>query len=300
MRAGGALTRDHGYVFEVDPRSQEANRGKSRIPLKFMGRYAHEAVAVDPDRHVVYLTEDAVTPNGLYYRWRPPRSFDGGRGALHDLARSRGGATAGRLQAMSCSLGNQHIPDLSIATEVGTTYRVRWVDVPDRDATTQSVRNQFTIDQVTRSRKLEGQWWGNGGAYFVASFARNEVGTVTPHDGQVWFYDPERRTITLKTRFGLNPAPDTDVAYDGPDNITVSPHGGLILAEDGEGIQHLIGVSEDGQAYAMARNDLADPADGEFAGPAFSADGRTLFVNIFNPGITLAITGPWRRRRRHD
>ncbi len=56
------LDKDHGYVFEVDPRSKQANRGKSPIPLKFLGRYAHEAVAVDPDRNVVYLTEDATDP----------------------------------------------------------------------------------------------------------------------------------------------------------------------------------------------------------------------------------------------
>ena len=48
----------------------------------------------------------------------------------------------------------------------------------------------------------------------------------------------------------------------------------------------------------LARNDIEDPASGEFAGPAFSADGSTLFVNIFDPGYTFAITGPWRRRRR--
>jgi secreted PhoX family phosphatase len=298
VRAGGALTKDHGYVFEVDPSSAEANLDKSPIPLKFMGRYSHEAVAVDPDRHVVYLTEDAVTPNGLYLRWRPPRGFAGEKGALHDLAVSPGGGTAGRLQAMSCYLGDQHIPDLSIATEVGTTYRVRWVDVPDRDGRTTSVRKQFANDQVTRSRKLEGQWWGNNGAYFVSSFARREVGTVNQHDGQVWFYDPDERTVTLKTRFGLNPQPDSLGTFDGPDNITVSPHGGLILAEDGLGVQHLIGVSARGEAYALARNEIAEPLDGgEFAGPCFSADGRILFVNLFTPGYTFAVTGPWRRRR---
>ena len=31
----------------------------------------------------------------------------------------------------------------------------------------------------------------------------------------------------------------------------------------------------------------------EWAGPAFSPDGRVLFVNLYTPGITLAITGPW-------
>ena len=48
--------------------------------------------------------------------------------------------------------------------------------------------------------------------------------------------------------------PGDPVNFDGPDNITVSPHGGLILAEDGSGIQHLIGVSRGGTAYPMARN----------------------------------------------
>jgi uncharacterized protein len=295
-----ALKEKHGYVFEVDPRSQAANLGKSPIPLKFLGRYSHEAVAVDPDRNVIYLTEDPPAPprRGLYYRWRPPRWFAAEKGALHDLATSDGGDTAGRLQAMSCFDGDQHIADLSEATEVGTRYRVRWVDVPDRDAEDKSIREQFSVDEVTRSRKLEGQWWGNDGAYFVSSFARSSDGSVNPHDGQVWFYDPAERTVTLKTIFGLNPPPGAPVSFDGPDNITVSPHGGLILAEDGVGIQHLVGVSQQGFAYPLARNEMNVPGDddSEFCGPTFSKDGRILFVNIYS-GYTFAITGPWRRRR---
>ena len=31
----------------------------------------------------------------------------------------------------------------------------------------------------------------------------------------------------------------------------------------------------------------------EIAGACFSPDGKTLFINIYWPGITLAITGPW-------
>ena len=33
--------------------------------------------------------------------------------------------------------------------------------------------------------------------------------------------------------------------------------------------------------------------DKELAGVCFSPDGTTLFVNIYSPGITLAITGRW-------
>ena len=44
------------------PPSQEANVDKSPVPLKFLGRYAHEAVAVDPNTHAIYETEDAGGP----------------------------------------------------------------------------------------------------------------------------------------------------------------------------------------------------------------------------------------------
>ncbi|MDQ0379405.1 alkaline phosphatase PhoX [Amycolatopsis thermophila] len=288
QRAGGVYQKDHGYVFEVDAFDRDANL--EPIPLKFLGRYSHEAVAVDPRTNEIYLTEDASGPNGLYFRWVPPKGFRGGKGALRKLALSEGGDTAGTLQAMSCFKGSRHIDDLSEATTPGTKYKVRWVDVPDRDAKAVSVRKQFAAGQVTHSRKLEGAYWGDGGAYFVASYARISDGSVNEHDGQVWFYDPHAGTIELKTIYGVNPDPEADTNYDGPDNITVSPHGGLILAEDGEGLSHLVGVTADGQSYPMARNELNDS---EFTGPTFSQDGRILFANIQTPGYVFAITGPW-------
>ena len=293
QRKAGRFQKDHGYVFEVDSASQQANLDKSPVPLKFLGRFAHEAVAVDPETLAIYETEDATAPNGLYLRWTPPEGFTGGKDALRELAQAAGGDTAGRLQAMSCYRGSKHIPDLSLATQPGTQYKVEWVDVPDRNAVTTSVRMQFTDDQVTRSRKLEGAWWGDGGAYFVASFARNSDGSVNEHDGQVWFYDPHTEMVTLTTIFGVNPDPTVDTDnYDGPDNITVSPYGGILLAEDGHGIQHLVGVTDQGKSYPLARNDLNGS---EFAGVAFSADGSTLFVNIYSPGHVFAVTGPWAR-----
>jgi len=103
-------------------------------------------------------------------------------------------------------------------------------------------------------------------------------GSAIEHDGQVWFYDPATESVTLATIFGVNldPAADTD-NDDGPDNITVSPYGGEILAEDGGGIPHLVGVTAEGKSCPIAGNELNDS---EFAGPAFSADGSILFANI--------------------
>ncbi|NGO14259.1 DUF839 domain-containing protein [Streptomyces sp. HC44] len=288
------MTKDHGYVFEVDPVDRRANRDPK--PLKFFGRYDHEAVVIDPKRGHAYLTEDAASPNGLFFRWSPPKGFQYGRGKFRTLADD-----AGVLQAPKCyDSGGKFIDDLSRATKIGTVYGVDWVDVPDRDAKTVAVRKQFGAGEITRARKLEGMWWGDGGAYIVSSYARAESPGAA-HDGQVWFYDPRRRTLTLKVLLGVNPDPSVDGALDGPDNITVSPYGGLILAEDGEGIQHLFGATDSGRTYPIARNDLnvgteEEPEYSEFAGVTFSPDGRTLYANIQKPGILLAITGPWKRQ----
>jgi secreted PhoX family phosphatase len=137
-------------------------------------------------------------------------------------------------------------------------------------------------------------WWGDGGAYFVASFARTSDGSAAQHDGQVWFLDPRDDTIELKLHFAYTPA-DQDSNPDGPDNITVSAYGGLIIAEDGEGKQHLVGSTERGKTFFFARND--HPDDSEFAGPNFSHDRSILFANVQSPGYVFAIRGPFKKQR---
>jgi len=90
-----------------------------------------------------------------------------------------------------------------------------------------------------------------------------------------------------------------------PDNLTVSPRGGLVLCEDGTANPCVHGLTRDGQIVRFARNNVVlngerngltgDWRKSEFAGATFSPDGNWLFVNIQNPGITVAITGPWGR-----
>jgi secreted PhoX family phosphatase len=291
----GLLTEDHGYVFEVHPLDQSVNMDPQ--PIKALGRFAHEAVVVDPERDQLYLTEDAGNPNGLLYRWSAPR-VPGGLGRPGQLAGF--GVTDGAFEAMRALDGGAHVPDLSAATEIGLTYAVEWVAVPDRDAQVLPTRKQAYARPVTRSRKLEGMWWADGGAYFVSSFARTSDGSTAEHDGQVWFLDPQTSTIELTLRFAYTPT-DQDGDPDGPDNITVSPFGGVILAEDGEGVQHLVGATDSGEAFFFARNDTAE--SNEFTGPNFSHDRKILFVGIqgdggsSGPGYVFAITGPFRHQR---
>jgi secreted PhoX family phosphatase len=298
--APAGATLPHGYVFEVDPYDQEAN--KHPEPIIALGRFEHEAVAVDPDTGQIYETEDANNPHGLLYRWTPPDSaVPLGKGVLRSLA-----PDAGVLEAMKAFDSNgDFVPDLCVAVEPGTTYDVTWVAVPNRNPASMFVRRQFNgvwngapfTDRpggdITRSRKLEGAWWGDGGAYVVASFARAGDGSAVQHDGQVWFYDPLQSTLELVLRFAYTPD-DQDSDPDGPDNISVSPYGGVILAEDGEGRQHLVGATPTGQTYFLARNDVGD-GTGELTGPTYSASKATLFANLFSPGRVYAINGPWRR-----
>lgn len=275
-RTGDAgMTKDHGFVFEVDPLDPDHNVDPT--PLEALGRFPHEAVSIDPTTGVVYLTEDANEPHGLLYRATPTTPL-GGYGSLRD------GAV---LEALVASLDGAFIADLSEIIEVGAMLDIEWVEIPDPLAEEASTRVQ--VAKVTRSRKLEGTWWGNDAAYVAASYARIDDGSVEEHDGQVWKLDPVANTMELVVLFRVNADPESDT-FDGPDNITVAPNGGLILCSDGEGVQHLWTVSPTGEPSMFGRNARDD---GEFTGATFSTDGTTLFVNLQEPGVTFAITGPW-------
>jgi secreted PhoX family phosphatase len=301
----GTYAQDHGYVFEVFGGGRALPR-----PIKAFGRFAHEALAVDPSRTKVYLSEDASAPNGLFYRWTAPRGVRLQAGVADQLAPG-----AGSFEAMAILLPDGSVlPDVAYLTsaQLGRPFPVRWVPVPDRDARTTSVRKQFT-DEITRGKKFEGVYGVDDGVYVVNSYAFNSAdlpADAVKHDGMVWFYSYADETITLVTYFPHQAVTDTGAAprydglvFDGPDNVTVTPWGSLILAEDGAGASHVLSSVPGGPTYAVARNQLnagtaAAPEFSEFTGPTFTEDGKVLFVNIQTPGITLAITGPWEKYLR--
>ena len=101
-------------------------------------------------------------------------------------------------------------------------------------------------------------------------------------------YDEAQQQIELVALFAAGGP------FDGPDNITVSPYGYALACTDGEDDQWLVGITDDGVVFPFGFNRLNDS---EFAGATFSPDGRTLFVNIQEPGHTFAIYGPWQAFR---
>ena len=69
----------------------------------------------------------------------------------------------------------------------------------------------------------------------------------------------------------------------------MAPNGHLIVCEDQytETVaNHLRGITPASEVYPLALNRLQS----ELAGACFSPDGRTLFVNIFSPTRTLAVS----------
>jgi secreted PhoX family phosphatase len=307
----GTLQKDHGYVFEVFADQPSAQSPK---PIKAWGRFAHEAVVIEPSRTRAYLTEDAGGPNGLFYRWTAPTGY-----RLRPRIADALGAEDGTLEALVVlDRDGSVLPDLAYVTsaQIGRPFRTRWAKVPDRSAATTSVRKQFADGEVTRAKKLEGAWGDKDGAYFVSSFAfapADLPADATKHDGQLWYYRYADQTVTLQAYFPYNATlhdesagwesrlgRSTDLAFDGPDGCHVSPYGSLVISEDGNTANHLLSWSPETGAQAIARNLIVfeqSAAGGnvysEMTGPCFSPDGLLLFGNVQEPGHCFSIRGPW-------
>jgi hypothetical protein len=263
---------EHGYIFEV-PAAADAE--VEAVPLEAMGRFVHEAVAVDPRTGIVYETEDRVTSG--FYRFIPVRP-----GEL---------AEGGRLQMLA--VGDRPRYDTATGQRVGEALPVTWVDIDDPDPSGAAMSDlavfrQGSILGGARFARLEGCWYGDDSVYFHSTSGGDA------RVGQVWRYQPEPETLTL-----VYESPSRAV-LDYPDNITVSPRGGILICEDGTGQQYLRGLTPRGELFDFGLNLLNRT---EFAGACFSPDGRVLFVNIMGStrdagpeeGRTIAIRGPWER-----
>lgn len=276
--AGKSLAQDHGYVFEV-PASEEM-KVVDPIPLKAMGRFRHEAVAVDPKTKIVYLTEDRG--EGLIYRFLPHRF-----GKL---------SAGGRLQALA--LTAQPAYDTRNWKTALMPWQipmdVRWIDLEDINSKKDDLRFRGAKQGAAIFARGEGMWWGRGSVYFACTNGGKA------QKGQIFKYTPSPQEgnageLRQSGKLELFIEPNDARLIDNCDNITVSPRSGdLFCCEDNDhgGEQNIVGVIPNGDAFIFAHNAMNSS---ELAGACFSPDGSTLFVNIYKPGVTLAITGPFRK-----
>ncbi|MEQ1645689.1 MAG: alkaline phosphatase PhoX, partial [Pyrinomonadaceae bacterium] len=146
----GGFPKPHGYCFEVPA---AANSAVVPVPLKAMGRFTHEAIAVDK-KGVVYLTED-YNPCG-FYRFVP--------------SKNKRLAEGGVLQMLMVT-GK---PDLDTRSgqKVGTRLEANWVTIDNPDPAEADVDPMAVFKQ--------------GKAKGGATFNRLE-GCCADRDGKIYF-----------------------------------------------------------------------------------------------------------------
>lgn len=287
---------NHGYAFEVDPRDPESNLSKT--PIREMGFFSHEAIDIDSRTGIAYLTEDdfrgdqvdadeevpegpagTFTRSSFLYRYLP-NNRSARPGALQE---------GGTLQAMAIQARPQYNIDLGVTRE---RFQVVWIDVDPEQAHADALTGG-----AARFQRLEGCHFAGGAFWFDDTSGGEE------RHGQVFRLIPSGDPTGGGTDIlELFLEGDSEREMDSPDNLVVTPWGDIWLAEDGGGINRIVGIKPSGETYEFARNRLVG-GDGEgntseLCGPTFSPDGRTFFVNIQHPGHTFAITGPFQGRDR--
>jgi secreted PhoX family phosphatase len=279
--------KEHGYNFEV-PASTEMKLTVP-VPLKAMGRFNHEAVAVDPRTSIVYQTEDRS--DGLIYRFIPntPRQL----------------AAGGKLQVLAVK-GRKTYETRNYPETGGPTMRpnipmaVQWLDIGDVESPKDDLRTRGAALGAAVFARGEGMWFGNNEVFFACT-----NGGLTQR-GQIFRYRPSPAEGTPGE--DANPGtlelylePNNSALLESCDNVMVAPWGDLIICEDNAapapvvgsvtGSNYLRGVTPEGKIYTLGRNRYLNIS--ELAGICFAPNHPTMFVNIQVPGLTLAITGPW-------
>lgn len=249
---------NHGYVFLCPI---DAERVAPARPLRGYGRFRHEAASVDPATNIAYLTEDQT--DGCFYRFVPD---------------SPDAPFAGKLQALRVK-GQPAFSTSALGP--GTRLPVDWVDVREPDPAEDVVRYRAQSAGAAIICRGEGLWLAPDAVYFSAT-AGGSIGR-----GQIF-----RLTLGQQPMLDVIAASTEAGQLNYPDNLCVSPHGQLFVAEDSGQGNFIRKVSLDGEVLPFARN---AHSVSEFAGPCFSPDGKTLFVNMQEDQLTVAIRGPFDR-----
>src|SRR5918999_33977 len=194
------LRKRHGYIYEV-PLRWGPGQHQMVKPIHAAGRFAHEAVDVDPETGILYQTEDNFCfPSGLY-RYIAPRN----------PMQARQLTEGGRLEMLKV-VGESNAP-LHEGQEPGATYDVEWVsiDEPDKEFPEGTTNNQAIVFVGDQGRakgaaifsRLEGIFHDSGKIYLVSTQGGATPAGETPPAGfgdgfgQLWVYDTHASTLTL-------------------------------------------------------------------------------------------------------
>lgn len=257
----------NGEVWECDPFGAPTDAVKKPA----LGAFPHEAAAIDPLNHVCYLTEDG----GSQRFWRFVSAA--GDRTLQGDGVTRLALENGQLQVLQIEgfdAGVTPSPE-----DLREAKRVSWVNVtviPSLPGQPQQLPTQTSSG--TRFPGGEGLWY-----YEVPEALRQTptLGTVptrgvmffaTKGDNRVYAYDIENQLLEL---IFDNENMQIEVGFDDVDNVTVSPAGDVLVAEDGNRMRLYVIVPN--QPAKLLMQIVA--GSGEITGPAFTPDGSRLYFS---------------------
>jgi secreted PhoX family phosphatase len=245
-----------GLVYECDPSGE-----RPAVVRPALGRFTHEAAAVDPVRRHLYLTEDK--PDGNLYRFVPDEYPTGGRASLD----------RGELQVAVIE-----------GRDPGQSRSIRWQALAEPLPERGGVPTRRQVAGAATFNGGEGCWYHDGIVYFT-----------TKGDNRVWAIDTRAQTLDLVYDKATDRAFEPGI--NDVDNLTVSAGGDILVAEDGAEMRIVV-VGPGVKPFELVN--VLGHRGSEITGPAFSPDGSRLYFSSQNgvaghgsDGRTYELTGPF-------
>ncbi|MFT5889163.1 MAG: hypothetical protein ACI9BO_001989 [Zhongshania sp.] len=257
-----------GVCWECNPFAESQGIAKPSL-----GLFAHEAVAVDQAKGIIYLTED--NGSGRFYRWvADPNDID--------LNTGRMAMETGTLQVMNVA-GFENGGYPSNAEMVRELRGVTWVDVIRPSEPQSTVRSELSAAEQAVPGTLfnggEGLWYYSLPADVSHIPRDGSVATrgivffTCKGDNRVWALDVENQLAEL-----IFDNEQIEPDFNDVDNLTISPWGDVIVAEDPptEPYSRIMVVLPNATSVVLVQ---CEHPGSEICGPAFSPDGRKLYFS---------------------
>lgn len=256
---------EQGRVWECDPTGD-----KEAVAHEAMGRWAHEAVAVDPGSKTLYLTQDH--PTGLLYRYTPTDYPD---------------LSAGLLEA-------------AVVADDGS---VTWSEVPDPSGKTAPTREQ--VPEATPFAGGEGIWFHDGVVSFTTKYDHSvhALHLAEQRHEVIWKGDPDRLGVEDAVLSGV----DNITADAGSGDLYVAEDGGnmeVVMITPEGAVAPFVRITGEGQEGSEVTGPCFNPArDRLYFSSQRGPSSKTIAEVIPGTtgeakglGITYEVTGPFRGR----
>jgi len=252
---------EQGIVWECDPTGQ-----REAVAHPAMGKWAHEAVAVDPVEERLYMTQD--NPTGLLYRYTPTAYPDLSHGLLE-------------------------------AATVADNGAVTWADVPDPSGESAPTREQ--VEGATVFLGGEGIWYHDDLIYFCTKYDNvvHSIDLRAQLYSEIYRPTPEEEAADTAILSGV----DNITVDEGTGDLFIAEDGGnmevVVITPDGD-VAPFLRVADQHESEITGpvfnpRRDRLYFSSQRGPSPKAVRDIVPGFDSpLTNAGITYEVSGPFR------